>query len=119
MERVPDALRKEIGNRLRFLRKARGLTLSEAAEKAEIAKSTYSGFESGHRAPSLNSLRKLSKALNVSSDFLLFGYSEELDLAILLNRSDLNFSGARLSFEERKKIKEYIEFLLSKRDGDD
>jgi|SRR5690606_13148697 transcriptional regulator with XRE-family HTH domain len=119
MERVPEALRKEIGNRLRQLRKEKGLTLSEASEKAGLAKSTYGGFESGFRAPSINSLRKLAKSLNVSSDFLLFGYSEELDLAILLNRSDLNFSGARLSFEERKKIKEYIEFLLSKRDGDD
>jgi|SRR5690606_7459202 len=111
-KRVPIELRKEIGRRLRQLRIERGMTISEVAEKAKIAKSTYGGFELGDRTPSVYSLKKLANAFRVSSDYLLFGYSEELDLKFLLNRSDLNFSGVRLSLEERKKIKEYAESFI-------
>jgi transcriptional regulator with XRE-family HTH domain len=115
MERVPNELKKQIGHRLRQLRKEKGLTMADVAAAAGIAKSTYAGMEAGNRAPSIHSLFKLSKALHVTTDYLLGGPEKDMDLAELLSRSDLHFSGVKLSLEERKKIMEYVEFLLSRR----
>jgi transcriptional regulator with XRE-family HTH domain len=116
MERVPKDLKRQIGYRLRQLRKEKGMTMAEVANKTDIAKSTYAGFEAGNRAPSVYTLKKLTNVFYVTADYLLTGNSgEDLDLARLINRSDLHFSGVKLSLEERKKITEYIEFLLSRR----
>lgn len=93
------------------------MTIPEVAEKSGIAKSTYGAFELGNRTPSAYTIKKLTGTFHVSSDYLLFGYSEELDLKLLLNRSDLNYSGVRLSPKEREKIKEYIEFLFYSRNA--
>lgn len=116
MERVPNELKKQIGHRLRQLRKEKGLTMADVAAAAGIAKSTYAGMEAGNRAPSIYSLKKLADVFRVTADYLLGGNpGEDLDLARLVNRSDLHFSGVKLSLEERKKITEYVEFLLSRR----
>ena len=116
MERVPNELKKQIGRRLRQLRKEKEMTMADVAEAAGIAKSTYAGFEAGNRAPSIYSLKKLANVFRVTADYLLGSDpGEDLDLARLINRSDLHFSGVKLSLEERKKITEYVEFLLSRR----
>lgn len=116
MERVPKELKRQIGRRLRQLRKEKGMTMADVAAAAEIAKSTYAGMEAGNRAPSIYSLKKLANVFCVTADYLLRSDpGEDLDLARLINRSDLHFSGVKLSLEERKKIMEYVEFLLSRR----
>ena len=57
--------------RLRRNRKMRGLTQAELGAKAGIAAASVSHFETGQRAPSLESLVRLADALELSTDALL------------------------------------------------
>lgn len=52
-------------------RELRGLTQSELGKRAKIAPAAISHFETGQRAPSLDSLVKLADALDCSVDLLL------------------------------------------------
>lgn len=45
-----------IVNRLTTLRKAKRWSLQYTADRLGIAKSTYAGYESGHRRPSLETI---------------------------------------------------------------
>ncbi|MEV0129881.1 XRE family transcriptional regulator [Dactylosporangium sp. NPDC050688] len=54
-----------LGDRLRELRAARGLSLSELARAAGIGKATLSGLEHGTRNPTLETLYAVAGALGV------------------------------------------------------
>lgn len=54
-----------VGRRLRELREARGLTLSELARVAGVGKATLSGLENGTRDPRLETLYAIAAALGV------------------------------------------------------
>lgn len=60
----PD-LAARVGLRLRELRGARGMSLSELARRAGIGKGTLSELESGRRNPTLETLYALTTALKV------------------------------------------------------
>ena len=60
----------EFCERLRSLRKERGLTQIELAEKAGIAVNSVRLYESGKITPKLDSLQKIAGALNVGIETL-------------------------------------------------
>ena len=57
--------------RLKSIRALRSLTQSELGEKSGLPTSSIAQFETNARKPSFDTLRKLSKALEVSTDYLL------------------------------------------------
>ena len=57
--------------RLKSIRTLRSLTQSELGEKSGLPTSSIAQFETNARKPSFDTLRKLSKALEVSTDYLL------------------------------------------------
>src|SRR5579875_2054576 len=59
------------GQRLRHLRRARGLTLSELGERVGRAPSALSLFENGRREPKLSLIEQLAAALSVPVTELL------------------------------------------------
>src|SRR5215467_3393637 len=59
------------GQRLRHLRRARGLTLAELGARVDRAPSALSMLENGRREPRLSLLNALAEALDVSSEELL------------------------------------------------
>ncbi|GHV18790.1 hypothetical protein FACS18949_06100 [Clostridia bacterium] len=61
----------EFHERLREARKAIGYTQAKAAELSEVAKSTYSQYESGDRVPSVPVASRLLKVLGVSGSYLM------------------------------------------------
>jgi len=63
--------RKRFRKRLREWRQKRGLTQEELARKAGVPVVSVSHFETGHRFPNAESLRRLADALGVSTDYLL------------------------------------------------
>lgn len=68
----PDMSTKDsFASRLQQLRELRNLTQAELGRRAGIAAASVSHFETGQRAPSLESLVKLANALEVSTDALL------------------------------------------------
>lgn len=58
-------------NRLKPLRKERGLLQKDVAEHLNVAVSTYSYWENGKFEPDQNSLKKLADFYNVTVDYIL------------------------------------------------
>ena len=67
-----------IGERIKTLRKAKGLSQIDLAHQAEIAVNSIRLYESGKREPKLEAVEKLSTALGVTKGQLL-GWSREPD----------------------------------------
>ncbi|MFB7241365.1 transcriptional regulator [Streptomyces populi] len=62
-----------VGSRVRELREARGMSLSELARRSRIGKGTLSELESGRRNPTLETLYALTTALKVPLSTALHG----------------------------------------------
>lgn len=67
--------------RLKELRKKKGLTQEEASKKLDIARTTYSGYERGTSEPDFNILNKLSRFYDVDLNWLV-GEEKESDYAL-------------------------------------
>lgn len=70
---VKQDLQTLVGSNLRAARLARNLTREELAEKVGISTTFYANLECGNKMMSIITLRKLSDALCVSADSLLYG----------------------------------------------
>lgn len=101
------------------LRKNRKWSLQETADRLGIAKSTYAGYESGYREPSLQSLIQMADLFETTVDDILgrtdADQSGPLELADLLGGGDyrkLSIDGEPLSREE---LVEFVAFMRMKR----
>lgn len=65
MERAAGPRPHEVGERIRALRKARGLTLVQLGEAAALSNSFLSQVERGHAVTSMTSLERIGRALGV------------------------------------------------------
>ena len=59
------------GNRLKELRKAKGLTQIEMSKDINFSQSAITAYENGKREPNFEALQKLAAYFNVSTDYLL------------------------------------------------
>jgi transcriptional regulator with XRE-family HTH domain len=67
-----------LGARIKEIRKSKGLSQAELSEKLEIATNFLSRIEVGANYPSLDTLEKMSEALQVDlKDFFDFEYLQE------------------------------------------
>ena len=64
---------KEIGQRIRYLRKETGLSQEELADKLNINTDHLGRLETGKRGMSIDLLAEISKYFAVSTDYILFG----------------------------------------------
>jgi transcriptional regulator with XRE-family HTH domain len=78
-----------VGPRLKGIRKQRGVTLTDVAERTGISKSTLSRLENGQRRPSLELLLPLAQAYRVPLDDLV-GAPEVADPRIRLKARKIN-----------------------------
>ncbi|WP_025026995.1 helix-turn-helix domain-containing protein [Caldalkalibacillus mannanilyticus] len=113
-------------NRLTRLRKDKGWSLQYTADRLGIAKSTYAGYESGHRRPSLEALTLIADLFHTSTDYIL-GRVDHPDFPIEIDitksvqfiesrdlpNMDLAVDGISLSGEE---IQQFIAFIRAKRE---
>lgn len=61
----------DVGKRIRALRKSKGMTLEQLADKINLSISFLSDIENGRSNPSLDRLCDLAKALETRASFLL------------------------------------------------
>ena len=61
----------KIGQKIRKIRKAHGLSQEELAEKLNISKQTVSNWENENIQPSIEMLVRIAKLFHVSTDYLL------------------------------------------------
>nr|WP_325186608.1 helix-turn-helix transcriptional regulator [uncultured Oscillibacter sp.] len=95
------------GERLRKLRKQRGLSQNELSKHIGISKSSVNMYERGEREPSFETLEAIADYFNVDMDFLL-GRSP-------IYRIQENLNLEKLSVSARQQLIEILEALV----GDD
>jgi transcriptional regulator with XRE-family HTH domain len=88
---------RHFGNRLREARLAAGLSQSELEELSGIPKARLSRYENGHVEPSIQTLARLAKALNVSEASLL----DDQRAALEVFYQALNDRGVRIGSKEQ------------------
>lgn len=76
---MDDSVFRLIGARVRSIRKVKGLTQEQLAEKASTSHSYIGDLERGERNVTLQSLYKISEALDVGF-FELFQYGEFVEV---------------------------------------
>ncbi|MDR5772096.1 MULTISPECIES: helix-turn-helix domain-containing protein [unclassified Caballeronia] len=90
-----------MGDRIRELRKARGLTLQAVGDRFGINRSSVSAWESGSSRPDFEKLPELADLLQTTVDYLLTG-KETIDVEHILPASKV----AKLNEGVRKQIRE-------------
>ena len=81
-------------SKLKEARLRSGLTQQDIANKLNIDKSTYSGYETGKREPFVERIKELASILGVSGDYLLEINDDapEIEKAITFGDGDFSFS---------------------------
>lgn len=74
---------QEVGKRLYERRKQLRMTQEELAERVGITAQTISTAELGKKAMRADTIIRVCGALDISADYLLFGYVSTQDLSIL------------------------------------
>lgn len=95
-----------IGENIKILRMSANMTQGDLADKLRVTVSSISAYENGVRMPSYDTLIKIARLYNVTTDNLL-GFSTEYVADV---------SG--LNAEQRKVIFELIELYRLKNDKD-
>ena len=81
MEEINVAELEGFGDRLKELRVQKKFSQTELADLVGLRYAHISRYENGGSRPSADMLMKLSKALHVSTDYLLFGSNEDAAIA--------------------------------------
>ena len=93
---------------LREAREKKKMSQKDVADIIGVAKSTYSLYESGNREPNVQTIKKISDALNVSADELLGLNAEPTTIAA-------HFDGDEYTEVELDEIRQFAEFVKNKR----
>lgn len=90
-----------LGNRIRAVRKQHGLSQEKLGEICQISTAHVGHIERGTRIPSLETLYKISKELNVSMDYLFFDSQNDMNTV---------FKGisAQLADKDGEKVKIFL-----------
>lgn len=71
INKTEEKILQEFGKRLKELRKERKLSTRKFAEQAEMAHSSVGRFETGKGNPTLTTLIKIAKALDINPCILI------------------------------------------------
>ncbi len=102
--------RKKLGKRIKELRKSRGFTQEQVAELIDMEQNTISVIESGRNFPTLNTLEKIAKILEINlSDFFNYEYFDDIELIkqyVKTSFEKMNDSQIRQIFKYIKNVME-------------
>lgn len=103
-----------IGMKLRALRKAKGLTTQQLANKVAVSQSYISRFENNRAVPDIIMLESILTALD--TDLATFFANDDTDFSVeLLQLID---TVKKLSPEARIKLNEFIQIILTEKQND-
>lgn len=99
----------EIGKKIKYLRKSKGLTQYDLSEKlgGDPSRSTLSNYEIGRRTPHLKDLQRICAALNV--DLSYFGVDDSDAALELLARAKEVFDDENVPRDVKEEL--YREFM--------
>ncbi|MBQ4515910.1 MAG: helix-turn-helix transcriptional regulator [Clostridia bacterium] len=90
-----------LGDRIRTVRKQRHLSQEKLGEICQISTAHVGHIERGTRIPSLETLYKISKELNISMDYLFFDSQNDIN-------SVFKSISAQLAGKDGEKVKVFI-----------
>lgn len=110
-KRIGDLImiQNELGARIRELRKAKGYSQETFARKSGIDRTYIASVEAGKRNISIDNIKKIADALNVTLNDL-FDFTKPIHNTILLNVNGISFL-LETSAELTPEIKEEIELI--------
>lgn len=91
-----------LGKKLMTLRKGRGLTQHQLAEKMDISRATISNYEVGRRSPHLSELRRFADFYGVGLDY--FGVVTSDEVFELVSRAKSVFNNDNISSEKKDEL---------------
>ncbi|HEP1546048.1 putative transcriptional regulator [Streptococcus pyogenes] len=104
----------EFVERLKTLRKHARLTQAQVAEKLNISQQGYGDWERGVKKPTQENLIKIAKFYGVTTDYLLEGQKDDIDLSNV----EVLFRMASDGLTEEEKVifrDELIEFMKERK----
>ncbi|PEE20771.1 transcriptional regulator [Bacillus toyonensis] len=101
-----------IPSRVRYLRKKHKLKVEEICKYVDVARSTYTNYEQGHRTPPPDKMSKLAEILQTTPNYLS-GYSDieeplNDNLRAIISASNLNWDGQKLTDQQKEQIANII-----------
>jgi len=113
--------------RLAELRKSRRWTMQYISDQLGIAKSTYAGYESGYREPSLDTIKRISDLYKTSVDYLLERtddptlHPEQVKINFPVELTDkTQWANIQLAIDDKilspEELKHFIAFVRAKRE---
>ena len=102
-----------VGKRISLIRKNRGMTQEQLAEKAELSNIYISHIENSRSIPSLETLMKLCSALDITPDEVLLGTKQDMENYL---QSDIQKKLIHCTPKERRKVSRFIDLLLEERE---
>jgi transcriptional regulator with XRE-family HTH domain len=114
-KRSRDGAAATFHRRLEHLRKERALTQAELARRLGVQRTIVASYEHGQSLPPLPMLEKLSKALEVSLDHLVFSDLEPSRAIKDRDLLQLFVQAEELDFAEKAVLKQVLEGLLARR----
>lgn len=106
-----------IGKKLKQLRKSRGLTQEQVAERVAITRSTISNYEIGRRTPHLKDLSALAGVFGVGLDY--FGISAKDETFELIARAKEIFESEEVPRETKESLYREMMKLYLQMERDD
>lgn len=104
---------KNIGKKIKAIRKTRGYSQQQLAEIMEVTRSTISNWECGRRYPHLSELDQLANKLNVSLEY----FNENADdIKELLAKASQVFNDSNVSSQEKADVYKQLMRLYLKSD---
>ena len=102
-----------VGKRISLIRKNRGMTQEQLAEKAEPSNIYISHIENSRSIPSLETLMKLCSALDITPDEVLLGTKQDMENYL---QSDIQKKLILCTPKERRMVSRFIDLLLEERE---
>jgi transcriptional regulator with XRE-family HTH domain len=96
-----------IGKRIRFIRKANNLTLTDINKKTGLSTGNLSELENDKFLPSANALIQFRKIFNTSIDWILTGEEYNTDLNSKIREQKQKYISEQYTDEEKQLIKIY------------
>ncbi|HEY2493258.1 MAG TPA: helix-turn-helix transcriptional regulator [Paenibacillus sp.] len=113
------------GLRIKLLRAKKGLTQDQMAEQLDMNRANFSNYERNKAVPPGETLMKIAKILNTTTDYLLGGsdnpnripeWATPKDMKdfkeMLEEDGDLMFDGIPLNHDDKQKIKDVLTGLF-------
>lgn len=101
--------KEEIGKKIKILRKTRGLTQEQLADKLRVKRATISNYEIGRRSPHIKELEDIAAALGVGLEYFGVGGSAAVDLVA---RAKVLFESDAPAEEKQRAYKEIMKLYL-------